>query len=186
MSFVQLGAPPGGPEPRRNRGERSRRPRETGKTAPRARRRSAPEKKAGPPTDPRARGIPRTTPRRCEDKPQAAVWCFDTSKGPCFARLLLKNAARRNSSRSLARLRAEFAIDRQENCGSAGRKCPHTASKPLRIHKVFSAGFSCLWHFCSGRTALASDSLGFSRDFCSFGRRRAVARQGEKGKAPKG
>ena len=26
--------------------------------------------------------------------------------------------------------------------GSAGRKCPHTASKPLRIQKVFSAGFS--------------------------------------------
>ena len=26
--------------------------------------------------------------------------------------------------------------------GSAGRKCPHTASKPLRIHKVFSAAFS--------------------------------------------
>lgn len=26
--------------------------------------------------------------------------------------------------------------------GSAGRKCPHTASKPLRIHKVFSAVFS--------------------------------------------
>ena len=25
--------------------------------------------------------------------------------------------------------------------GSAGRKCPHTASKPLRIHKVFPAGF---------------------------------------------
>ena len=26
--------------------------------------------------------------------------------------------------------------------GSAGRKCPHTASKTLRIHKVFSAAFS--------------------------------------------
>ena len=26
--------------------------------------------------------------------------------------------------------------------GSAGRKCPHTASKPLRIHTVFSAVFS--------------------------------------------
>ena len=26
--------------------------------------------------------------------------------------------------------------------GSAGRKCAHTASKPLRIHKVFSADFS--------------------------------------------
>ena len=26
--------------------------------------------------------------------------------------------------------------------GSAGRKCPHTASKPLRIHKVFSTAFS--------------------------------------------
>ena len=37
-------------------------------------------------------------------------------------------------------------------------------------------------HFCSGRTCFASDSLGFSRDFCSFGRRRAVARQGQKGK----
>ena len=30
----------------------------------------------------------------------------------------------------------------RKTCGSAGRKCPHTASKPLRIHKVFSAAFS--------------------------------------------
>ena len=30
----------------------------------------------------------------------------------------------------------------RKTCGSAGRKCPHTASKPLSIHKVFSAAFS--------------------------------------------
>ena len=30
----------------------------------------------------------------------------------------------------------------RKTCGSAGRKCPHTTSKPLRIHKVFSAAFS--------------------------------------------
>ena len=65
--------------------------------------------------------------------------------------------------------------------GSAGRKCPHTASKPLRIHKVFSAAFPCLRAFLLRQNCFASDSLGFSRDFCSFGRRRAVARQGEKG-----
>ena len=30
----------------------------------------------------------------------------------------------------------------RKTCGSAGRKCPHTTSKPLRIHKVFSAAIS--------------------------------------------
>ena len=69
-----------------------------------------------------------------------------------------------------------FASIDKDTRGSAGRKCPHTASKPLRIRKVFSAAFSLR------QNCFASDSLGFSRDFCSFGRRRAVARQGEKGK----
>ena len=46
--------------------------------------------------------------------------------------------------------------------GSAGRKCPHTASKPLRIHKVFSAAFSLFCeHFCSGRTASHRTALDF-------------------------
>ncbi len=45
---------------------------------------------------------------------------------------------------------------------SAGRKCPHTASKPLRIHKVFSAGFFLVCeHFCSGRTASHRTALDF-------------------------
>ena len=37
---------------------------------------------------------------------------------------------------------ATFASIDKGTRGSAGRKCPHTASKPLRIHKVFSAAFS--------------------------------------------
>ena len=74
-----------------------------------------------------------------------------------------------------------FASIDKDTRGSAGRKCPHTASKPLRMHKVFSAAF-CLRAFLLRQNCFASDSLGFSRDFCSFGRMRAVARQGEKGK----
>ena len=38
--------------------------------------------------------------------------------------------------------RVSFASIDKGTRGSAGRKCPHTASKPLRIHKVFSAAFS--------------------------------------------
>ena len=52
-----------------------------------------------------------------------------------------KAAARRSALAALARLRALPSTGRK-TCGSAGRKCPHTASKPLRIHKVFSAAFS--------------------------------------------
>ena len=66
--------------------------------------------------------------------------------------------------------------------GSAGRKCPHTASKPLRIPKYSLRPFPCLRAFQLRQNCFASDSLGFSRDFCSFGRRRAFARQGQKGK----
>ena len=46
--------------------------------------------------------------------------------------------------------------------GSAGRKCPQSASKPLRIHKVFSAAFSLPEeHFRSGRTASHRTALYF-------------------------
>ena len=46
--------------------------------------------------------------------------------------------------------------------GSAGRKCPQSASKPLRIRNVFSAAFSLPEeHFCSGRTATHRTALYF-------------------------
>ena len=53
------------------------------------------------------------------------------------------------------------SIDKDTH-GSAGRKCPQSASKPLRIHKVFSAAFSLPEeHFCSGRTATHRTALYF-------------------------
>ena len=46
--------------------------------------------------------------------------------------------------------------------GLAGQKCPHTSSKPLRIHKVFSAVFSLSGgHFCSRKTASHRTALDF-------------------------
>ncbi len=68
----------------------------------------------------------------------------------------------------LLRLRNIASIDKGTR-GSAGRKCPHTASKPLRIHKVFSAVlFLVCEHFCSGRTASHRTALDFRGIFCSL------------------
>ena len=50
----------------------------------------------------------------------------------------------------------------RKTCGSAGRKCPHTASKPLRIPQSILCGlFLVCEHFCSGRTASHRTALDF-------------------------
>ena len=54
--------------------------------------------------------------------------------------------------------------------------------RPWEYTKYSLRPFPCLRAFLLRQNCFASDSLGFSRDFCSFGRRRAVARQGQKGK----
>ena len=66
--------------------------------------------------------------------------------------------------------------------GFDGQKCAHTASNPLTIRQVFSAGLSLSGHISAPAKLYAPASDGFSSDFWLLRRRRAGARQGEKGK----
>ncbi len=61
-------------------------------------------------------------------------------------------------------------------------KCAHTASRPLEIRQVFPAGLSLPEHISARQNCFAPASDGFSSDFWLLIRRRAGARQGEKGK----
>ena len=70
----------------------------------------------------------------------------------------------------------------KDTYGFDGQKNAHAASKPLAIHKVLPAGFSLPERISVPSKLLAPDSFGFSSDFCFLRRRRADARQDEKGK----
>ena len=66
--------------------------------------------------------------------------------------------------------------------GFDGQKCAHTASSPLTIRQVFSAGLFLSGHISAPTKLLAPASDGFSRDFWFLRCRLAGASQGEKGK----
>ena len=70
--------------------------------------------------------------------------------------------------------------------GSAGRKCPHTASKPLRIHKVFSAVFSLSASISAPAELLRIGQPWIFEGFLSFWRQAGCRPPTTKGqKAPK-
>ena len=73
------------------------------------------------------------------------------------------------------------SIDKSRH-GFDGQKCPHTASSPLRIRQYSLRVFPCLGTFLLRQNCRAPASHGFSSDFWLLRRRRAGARQGEKGK----
>ena len=66
--------------------------------------------------------------------------------------------------------------------GFVGQKCPHTASSPLAIRQYSLRGFPCLGVFLLRQNCKAPASDEFTSDFWLLRRRRADARQGEKGK----
>ena len=66
--------------------------------------------------------------------------------------------------------------------GFDGPKCAHTASSALIIRQVFSAALSLSGRISAPAKLPAPDRNGFPSDFCFLRRRRAAARQGEKGK----
>jgi len=66
--------------------------------------------------------------------------------------------------------------------GFDGQKCPHTASSPLRIRQYSLRVFPCLGTFLLRQNCKAPASDEFTSDFWLLRRRRADARQGEKGK----
>ena len=66
--------------------------------------------------------------------------------------------------------------------GFDGQKWAHTASSPLTIRQVFSAGLSLSGRISAPAKLPAPDRDGFSSDFCFLRRRWAGAHQGEKSK----
>ena len=66
--------------------------------------------------------------------------------------------------------------------GFDGQKCPHTASSPLRIRQYSLRVFPCLVTFLLRQNCKAPASDEFTSDFWLLRRRRAGARQDEKGK----
>ena len=71
--------------------------------------------------------------------------------------------------------------------GSAGRKCHHTASKPLRIHKVFSAVFSLSASISAPAELLRIGQPWFFEGFLFFWTQAGCRPPRTKGqKAPKG
>ena len=66
--------------------------------------------------------------------------------------------------------------------GFDGQKWAHTASSPLTIRQVFSAGLSLSGRISAPAKLPAPDRNGFSSDFCFLSRRWAGAHQGEKSK----
>ena len=66
--------------------------------------------------------------------------------------------------------------------GFDGQKWAHTASSPLTIRQVFSAGLSLSGRISAPAKLPAPDRNGFSSDFCFLRRRWAGAHQGEKSK----
>ena len=52
------------------------------------------------------------------------------------------DTAQSDSAANNGQYQRRFASIDKGKRGLAGQKCPHTSSKPLRIHKVFSADFS--------------------------------------------
>ena len=66
--------------------------------------------------------------------------------------------------------------------GFDGQKRVHTASSPLTIRQVFSAGLSLSGRISAPAKLPAPDRNGFSSDFCFLRRRWAGAHQGEKSK----
>ena len=86
-------------------------------------------------------------------------------------------------SLTLARLRAEFAIDRQENMRFCRAEMPSYRVKALENTQSILCGlFLVCEHFSSGRTASHRTALDFRGIFVLLDAGRAVARQGEKGK----
>ena len=73
-----------------------------------------------------------------------------------------KAAARRSALAALARLRAEFAIDRQENMRFCRAEMPSYGVKALENTQSILCGlFLVCEHFCSGRTASHRTALDF-------------------------
>ena len=73
-----------------------------------------------------------------------------------------KAAARRSALAALARLRAEFAIDRQENMRFCRAEMPSYCVKDLENTQSILCGlFLVCEHFCSGRTASHRTALDF-------------------------
>ena len=66
--------------------------------------------------------------------------------------------------------------------GFDGQKCAHTASSPLTIRQVFSAGLFLSGHISAPAKLPAPGSDIFSSDFWLLRRSWAGAQQGEKGK----
>ena len=66
--------------------------------------------------------------------------------------------------------------------GFDGQKCPYTASSPLRIRQYSLRVFPCLVTFLLRQNCKAPASDEFTSDFWLLRRRRAGARQDEKGK----
>ncbi len=105
-----------------------------------------------------------------------------TALGSCLKRLRLAAA----HSLTLARLRAEFAIDRQENMRFCRAEMPSYYVKALENTQSILCGlFLVCEHFCSGRTCFASDSLGFSRDFVLLDAGGLSPAKDKRAKAPK-
>ena len=79
---------------------------------------------------------------------------------------LEKAAARCSALASLARLRAEFAIDRQENMRFCRAEMPSYGVKALENTQSILCGlFLVCEHFCSGRTASHRTALNFQGIF---------------------
>ena len=77
-----------------------------------------------------------------------------------------KAAARRSALASPARLRAEFAIDRQENMRFCRAEMPSYGVKDLENTPSILCGlFLVCEHFCSGRTASHRTALNFQGIF---------------------
>ena len=81
-----------------------------------------------------------------------------TALGSRLKRLRLAAA----HSLTLARLRAEFAIDRQENMRFCRAEMPSYCVKALENTQSILCGLFLVWeHFCSGRTASHRTALDF-------------------------
>ena len=77
---------------------------------------------------------------------------------------------------------ARIPSDDKSRHGFDGQKWAHTASSPLTIRQVFSAGLSLSGRISAPAKLPAPDRNGFSSDFCFLRRRWAGAHQGEKSK----
>ena len=93
-----------------------------------------------------------------------AMLSFDklSNETHCVGLSFEKAAARRSALAALARLRAEFAIDRQENMRFCRAEMPSYCVKALENTQSILCGlFLACEHFCSGRTASHRTALDF-------------------------